>query len=70
MRIDIRKPEGNTIAALGIAKRLLQQAGCDQAYTAELARDVFLANSAAEARKIIEDRTGGAVTFFDSGSGG
>ena len=70
MKIDIAKPEGHTLSALGIATRFLEKTGAKKAYIDDLARSVFKANSAVEARRIIEERTGGAVTFYDSRHGG
>jgi hypothetical protein len=66
MRIDIRRPEGNTFAALGIATQFLRQAGASKAYIDDMARAVFSAGNAGAARKAIEDATGGAVSFYDS----
>jgi hypothetical protein len=66
MRIDISKPEGNTLAALGHAVRFLKGAGTPAAYITELKLAVFRATSAVEARHIIEQRTGGAITFVNS----
>ena len=69
MRIDISAVEGNTVAALGIAVQFLQRTGAAQSYTDEMRKAVLKANSAAEARKHIENFTGGAVTFYDSTKG-
>ena len=66
MRIDINRVEGNALNALNIAQRFLKDAGFDDAYVKALAKDVFSAGCAAAQRKLIEERTGGAVTFYDS----
>ena len=64
MKIDVSKPEGNTLAALGIATQFLKKSGrADE--IGNLRLKVFAAGSAAEARQHITDATAGAVTFFD-----
>lgn len=68
MRFDVSKPHGNTFAALGTAAMFLQVCGFPQEYIDEMRRDVFKACRAAVARRIIEDRTGGAISFYDSRS--
>ncbi len=65
MRIDVTKPEGNTFAALGHALLFLQRSGAAEDYIAALRRDVFKASCAAAARNLIEERTGGAISFYD-----
>lgn len=69
MRIDISRPDGNTFAAMGVAAKFLQACGFSQEYIDDMRRAVFKAGRAAEARGIIEERTGGAITFYDSRRG-
>ena len=64
MQIDITKPEGNTLVALGTACSLLRATGYKQDYIAALRAAVLHANSAQEARAAITKATGGAITFF------
>ena len=70
MRIDIATVEGNTTNALTIASRFLMEAGAAPGYILDMKRDVFNAQSAEAARRVIEERTGGGVSFFNSACGG
>ena len=65
VRIDISRPEGNTLQALGIATQILKKKTGDASAAIKLQRKVFSAGSAKEARDAITDATNGAVTFFD-----
>ena len=69
MRIDISTVEGNTTTALTIASRFLKEAGAAPGYILDMKRDVFNAQSAEAARRIIEERTGGGISFYNSRSG-
>lgn len=66
MQIDIASEDGNTLVALGYARRLMKQASRDKADIDELTRAVFAAQSAKEARDAITDATFGCITFVDS----
>lgn len=66
MRIDIAQPEGNTLAALGIACRLMETAKRDPQDIVALTQAVFAASSAKEAREAITEATYGSITFFNS----
>lgn len=60
--IDVRSSDGNVFACLGIARRFLNTADMrDEAD--KLTADVFAAGSYREALDLIENATGGAVTF-------
>lgn len=65
MRIDITAPEGNTVAALGIATNLMRQARRDAAEIVALRKAVMGAKSAAEARDAITKATYGSIEFYD-----
>lgn len=66
MKIDIRSPDGNTMAALGIATKLLKAVGAEEQKISSLRLAVFDANNAAEARLAIAAATNGAIEFYDS----
>lgn len=66
MRIDIASPQGNTLFALGIATRLLKEAGATKERIDSLTREVFDARSAVEAREHITKATNGSITFYNS----
>lgn len=65
MRIDVTAPEGNTLAALGIAVHLMREADRDKADIDALTAAVFRAKSPEEARQAITDATFGSIEFFD-----
>lgn len=65
MRIDITSPDGNTLAALGIATNLMRQAHRDVADIVALRKAVMSAKSAKEARAAITEATFGCVEFYD-----
>ena len=64
--IDISSPDGNTLAALGIARRLLKAAGRGDAVE-KLTADVMGAQSYRDALECIERATEGALTFVGWG---
>lgn len=65
MQIDLSAPEGNTMVALGIARRLLKQA--DRGADADkLFKAVMDAESAKAARKAIAAASYGCIEFVNS----
>lgn len=64
MQIKLSSPEGNTLVALGIARRLLKQVD-RKADADKLMKQVMDARSAKEARKLINKVTVGAIEFID-----
>ncbi len=66
MEIDIASEDGNTLVALGYARRLMKQAKRADADIVKLTRAVFAAQSAKEARAAITEATFGSITFFNS----
>jgi hypothetical protein len=64
IEIDITSPEGNTLAALAIAGRVLKQLG-RAGDIVPLRNRVFAAESAKQAREAITVATNGLVTFID-----
>ena len=62
MQIDVRSPEGNTLAALGIATRLLRKVGRNEDAD-KLVKAVFASGSAKEARDHITTATNGSIEF-------
>jgi hypothetical protein len=69
MRIDLASEDGNTLVALGYARRLMKQAKRDNADIVKLTQAVFAAQSAKEARAAITEATFGSITFFNSNDG-
>lgn len=65
MRIDITSQDGNTLAALGIATRMLKAVDAPKEEIDALRKAVFRAKSAEEARIEITLATNGAVEFYD-----
>lgn len=65
MRIDVTSPQGNTLAALGIATHLMRQAQRDAADIDALRNAVMSAKSAKEARAAITEATYGSIEFYD-----
>lgn len=68
MRIDIRSSDGNTMTALGHARRLLKAVGANSDELDALTTAVFNAESAHQARLAITCATNGAIEFYDSDS--
>lgn len=66
MEINIASEDGNTLVALGYARRLMKQASRDNADIDDLTRAVFAAQSAKEARAAITKATFGSITFINS----
>ena len=66
MRIDIASEDGNTLVALGYARRLMKQADRDPKDIVALTQAVFAARSAKEAREAITKATFDCITFYDS----
>ena len=64
MQISLSSPEGNTMVALGIARRLLKQVD-RKADADKLFKVVMDAESAKAARKAINEVTCGAIEFID-----
>lgn len=64
MKIDVTSPNGNTVAALSIATRILRQVGADKEEIDALTREVMTAKSVEEARMLITTATNGAIEFF------
>src|SRR5690606_34445563 len=64
MKIDVSRPEGNTLTALGIATNLLRDAGRSKEDIEALTRAVFSAKSAKEARDAITEATYGSIEFY------
>jgi hypothetical protein len=69
MQIDIASEDGNTLVALGHARRLMKKAKRDPADIVALTQAVFAAHSAKEAREAITKATFGSITFFNSNDG-
>ena len=65
MRINLSTPEGNTLAALGIATRLMREAQRDAADIVALRKAVMSAKSAVEARAAITQATYGCIEFYE-----
>lgn len=66
MRIDIASEDGNTLVALGYARRLMKKADRDPQDIVALTQAVFAAESAKEAREAITQATYGSITFYNS----
>lgn len=65
MRIDITSPDGNTLAALGIATNLLKCSGASKDAIAILRQSVLGARDVHAARRAITRATKGGITFYD-----
>ena len=65
MEIDVTSPEGNTLAALGIATRMMRKAGASSQVITALRMSVMGAPNPHAARRAITRATNGAITFVD-----
>lgn len=64
MKINLSSPEGNTLVALGLARRILKEVD-RKADADKLMKDVMDARSAKAARRLIAEATRGAIEFID-----
>ena len=66
MEIDIKSPDGNIFAAMGIAANLMRQARRDTTDINRMRKAVMAAKSYKDACAVITEATFGSITFVNS----